>query len=64
MLLSAFPQARLFILALGVIYFLALMLIQTTLYSIYQAAVYRYAADGQAPPGFKDEYLADAFRAR
>ena len=63
-LLSAFPQAKLFILTLGVIYFLALMLIQTTLFSIYQAAVYRYAADGKAPQGFKDEHLADAFRAR
>lgn len=64
MLLNAFPQARLFIISLGVLYFIALMLIQSTLFSIYQAAVYRYAADGKAPPGFEDEYLADAFRAR
>lgn len=64
MLLAAFPHAKLFIISLGVIYFIALMLIQTTLFSIYQAAVYRYASDGKPPPGFKEEYLADAFRAR
>lgn len=61
-LISAFPQATFLILALGVMYFVALMLVQTTLHSIYQAAVYRYAADGKPPAGFKDEYLADAFR--
>ena len=63
-LLSAFPQAKLVILTVGVLYFLALMLIQTTLFSIYQAAVYRYAADRKAPAGFRDEYLAEAFRSR
>ena len=63
-LLAAFPKAALFIISMGVIYLIALMLVQSTLFSIYQAAVYRYAADGKAPPGFEDEYLVDAFRAR
>ncbi|HYW76256.1 MAG TPA: DUF6159 family protein [Gammaproteobacteria bacterium] len=64
LLIAAFPQATVFIISIGVLYFIVLMLVQSTLFSIYQAAVYRYAADGKAPPGFEDEYLADAFRAR
>ena len=61
-LLSAFPEAHLVIIGFGVIYFVALMLMQSTLHSIYQAAVYRYAADGEAPPGFSKDSLAEAFR--
>lgn len=61
---SALPQAKLVVIGIGVVYIVALMLIQSTLSSIYQAAVYRYAADGQAPPGFEGAYLEDAFRRR
>lgn len=63
-LIAAFPQAKLAVIGIGVVYFVALMLIQSTLSSIYQAAVYRYAADGEAPPGFDNAYLEDAFRRR
>ena len=62
LLVAAFPHAKLVIIGLGVVYFAALMLVQSTLFSIYQAAVYRYAADGEAPPGFDNEHLAKAFR--
>ncbi|MBU6422397.1 MAG: hypothetical protein KGL98_08110 [Gammaproteobacteria bacterium] len=42
----------------------ALGLVQSTLQTIYQAAVYRYAADGQAPKGFDGQLIADAFRVK
>lgn len=64
LLISAFPQATWGIVGVGVIYFAALMLVQSTLYSIDQAAVSRYAVNGVAPPGFENEALAEAFRAK
>lgn len=48
--------------AVMAIYLVALGLVQSTLQTIYQAAVYRYAADGEAPGGFDKELIADAFR--
>lgn len=63
-LYSAFPAARLVVIGLGLIYIVALMLIQSTLYAIYQAAVYRYAINGEAPPGFHTDHLAEAFRSK
>ncbi|HEX7326095.1 MAG TPA: DUF6159 family protein [Rhodanobacteraceae bacterium] len=44
-----------------VAWILAAVLVQTTLQTIYQAALYAYAAGGTAPPGFDVQWLADAF---
>ncbi|MGH8278879.1 MAG: DUF6159 family protein [Gammaproteobacteria bacterium] len=46
------------------IYLVALALVQSTLQTIYQAAVYRYAADGEAPAGFDKQVIAEAFRVK
>ena len=45
-----------------VLYLVMLGLVQSTLQTIYQAAIYRYAANGEAPPGFDNQLVADAFR--
>lgn len=50
--------------ALAVIAVIALAVTQAALSGIYQAAVYRYAVDGQAPAGFDGMALQGAFRAR
>jgi hypothetical protein len=50
--------------ALGVIYLIALALIQSALQSIFQAAVFLYARDGQVPVGFEAELLGNAMIAR
>ncbi len=46
--------------ALAVVYLIALALIQSALQSIFQAALYLYARDGQVPEGFHTEVLRDA----
>jgi hypothetical protein len=48
--------------ALAVIAVIALAVTQAALSGIYQAAVYRYAVDGQAPAGFDGMALQGAFR--
>lgn len=48
--------------AVLVLYLVMLGLVQSTLQTIYQAAIYRYAANGEAPPGFDNQLVADAFR--
>lgn len=50
--------------ALVVIYLVGLGLVQSTLQTIYQAAVYRYAVDGEAPGGFDKQLIAEAFRVK
>jgi len=45
---------------LGVIYLIILGLVQSALQSIYQAAVFLYARDGQVPAGFEAELLGNA----
>jgi len=42
------------------LYLMALTLIQSTLQSIFQAALYLYAKDSQIPEGFQEEALANA----
>jgi hypothetical protein len=52
------------ILAVGailVVWLVVLALIQSTLQTIYQAAIYLYAANGEAPPGFDNQLVAEAF---
>lgn len=44
----------------GSIYLIILFLVQSTLTSIYQTAIYLYARDGQAPRGFDEELLSSA----
>lgn len=62
--LDAYPPSAPIVIAIAVVYLAGIGLVQSTLQSIYQAAVYRYAADGTAPAGFDDESLAEAFRQR
>lgn len=45
---------------LGVIYLVVLGLVQSALQSIFQAAVFLYARDGQVPAGFEAELLGSA----
>lgn len=62
--LDAYPPSLPVVVSIGVVYLVGLGLVQSTLQSIYQAAVYRYAADGTAPRGFDDATLAEAFRSK
>ncbi|TAN08016.1 MAG: hypothetical protein EPN36_01340 [Rhodanobacteraceae bacterium] len=48
--------------AIMVIWLVALALVQSTLQTIYQAAIYLYAANGEAPSGFDNQLVAEAFR--
>ncbi|HEX5353287.1 MAG TPA: DUF6159 family protein [Rhodanobacteraceae bacterium] len=59
---KAGQTALLAVAAILVIYLLALALVQSTLQTIYQAAIYVYAANGEAPRGFDNQLVADAFR--
>ena len=56
------PVLLLVIVPVAVIYVIALALIQSTLQTIYQVAIYRYATDGRAPDGFDDHLIAESFR--
>ena len=47
--------------AILVVWLVALALVQSTLQTIYQAAIYLYAANGEAPPGFDDQLVSEAF---
>ncbi|MGH8183999.1 MAG: DUF6159 family protein [Rhodanobacteraceae bacterium] len=48
--------------ALLVVWLVVLALVQSTLQTIYQAAIYLYAANGEAPSGFDNQLVAEAFR--
>ncbi|MGH8191435.1 MAG: DUF6159 family protein [Rhodanobacteraceae bacterium] len=48
--------------AILVVWVVALALVQSTLQTIYQVAIYCYAANGEAPPGFGNQLVAEAFR--
>jgi len=50
--------------AFAVVYLIALALVQSALQSIFQAALYLYARDGQVPDGFEAELLGNAMLAR
>ncbi|MBS0575519.1 MAG: hypothetical protein JSS45_03680 [Proteobacteria bacterium] len=58
---SMVPMAYLFG-ALTVVAILGLSLVQAALAGIYSAALYRFASTGQAPTGFDDGALQEAFR--
>ena len=45
---------------LAVIYLIVVALIQSALQTVFQAAVYLYAREGEAPAGFEPELLADS----
>lgn len=57
-------EALLAIVPIIVIYLLALGLIQSTLQTIYQVALYRYALDGKAPDGFDNQLLSASIRVK
>lgn len=48
--------------AILVVYLVVLALVQSTLQTIYQVAIYLYAANGEAPRGFDNQLVAEAFR--
>jgi len=48
--------------ALVVVYLIGLGLVQSALQSIFQAALYLYARNGQVPEGFREEVLSGALR--
>lgn len=50
------------VIGFGAIAFLSLIIISSTLNSIYTAAVYLYAAEGQASEWFDDQLIAQAFK--
>jgi|ERR1044071_950664 hypothetical protein len=50
--------------ALGALYLIVLALVQSALQSIFQAAVYLYARNGQVPDGFQAEFLNGAMAPR
>ncbi|HVC28126.1 MAG TPA: DUF6159 family protein [Gammaproteobacteria bacterium] len=56
------PLTLVVIVPLAVIYLIALALMQSTLQTIYQVAIYRYATDGKAPDGFDSQLIAESFR--
>lgn len=51
-------------LAIAVLYWVALSVVSSTLSSIYNAAVYRYATQGVVAPGFTPELITGAFAPR
>ena len=62
--LAAMGGREIFFVAVAIlaIYLVALALVQSTLQTIYQVAIYLYAANGEAPPGFDNQLVAGAFR--
>lgn len=46
---------------LAAVYLIVSILIQSALQAIFQVAIYLYARDGQAPPGFQSELIAATF---
>ena len=50
--------------AVAVVYLILLALVQSALQSIFQAALYLYARDGQVPEAFEAELLGNAMAAR
>ena len=51
-------------LALAAVYLIVLALVQSTLQSIFQAALYVYASGGMVPVGFKENLLRESMRQR
>jgi hypothetical protein len=55
--------AAIMVVGAGLMVWLVLLgLVQSTLQTIYQAAIYCYAATGDAPSGFSNQLVAEAFR--
>jgi len=50
------------LIGLGILYMILLGLIQSTLQTIFQAALYLYARDGKAPEGFDERSLSGAMQ--
>jgi len=59
--IGAGAAAMLAVGAIMVVWLVALALVQSTLQTIYQAAIYVYAASGEAPPGFDNQLVSEAF---
>jgi hypothetical protein len=52
------------VLAVGVLYLIAVSLVTSALQSIYLAALYQYAAHDRVPEGFDREMFAGAFKGK
>src|SRR6185312_3033231 len=59
--IGAGAGAMLVVGAILVPWLVALALVQSTLQTIYQAAIYVYATSGEAPPGFDKQLVSEAF---
>ena len=59
--IGAGAGAMLVVGAILVVWLVALALVQSTLQTIYQAAIYVYATRGEAPPGFDKQLVSEAF---
>jgi len=59
-IVSGIVPAMIICISVAVIYFIVLALIQSTLQAIFQAALYQYARDNQAPSGFQADLLQSA----
>jgi hypothetical protein len=59
-ILAGSTAAMIACIGLAPIYLIVLALIQSVLQSIFQAALYLYARDGQVPEGFRAEVLSGA----
>lgn len=62
LVLHAGPAVLITVAAILIVWLVALALVQSTLQTIYQAAIYCYAANGEAPAGFDNQLVAEAFR--
>ncbi len=59
-IISGSGVTAVFCIGLAVVYLIVLALVQSALQSIFQAAVYLYARQGQVPEGFQEEFLSGA----
>jgi len=64
LMLPAMPPLGVLVIAAGMIYVMSLGLVQSTLQTIFQAAVYLYARDGRAPRAFGEADLSAAMTPR
>lgn len=62
--MQAGAAVMLAVVAIVVLWLVVLALVQSTLQTIYQVAIYLYAANGETPPGFEHQLIADAFAQR
>ena len=63
-IVSGSGATTLLCIGLAVVYLIVLALVQSALQSIFQAAIYLYARNGQVAEGFQEEFLSGAIARR